>query len=86
MKAHLADADSPLKEGSDVIANCGVIVKNVHFVFLWDNENFPEFLSVSMTRICRKCAHLELEKKYVYGIVCAQELLDAAREELEVAA
>ena len=86
MKAHLADSENPLKEGSDVQANCGEIVRNCHFVFLWDNENFPEFLSVSMTRICRKCSQLELGKKYVYGIVCAQELIEAKREEVKAAA
>jgi hypothetical protein len=83
MKAHLIDADAPVKEGSDLIVNCGATVPNGRFVFLWDSEEYPEFLSVSMTRVCRKCASLELEKKYVYGVVSGQEVMDAESVERE---
>lgn len=83
MKAHLADSNTPLKEGSDILANCGAQVPNGRFVFLWNNDEYPEFLSVSMTRICHKCAELELEKKYVYGVVSGQEAMDEARKGVE---
>jgi hypothetical protein len=86
LQPHFCDSDEPLKEGFDIIANCGALVPNAEFVFLWNNDEFPEFLSVSMTRICRTCAQLELEKRYVYGIIAAQEILDATCDELEAVA
>ena len=74
MKAHLLDSLDPLKEGSDLLANCLTPVPNAQFVFLWDNDNYPEFLSVSMTRICRQCAQSALKGRYVYGIVPGAEI------------
>lgn len=79
-KAHLADSMEPLREGSDLTANCGAVVPKAQFVFLWDNENYPEFLSVSMTRICQRCAGSDLDRKYIYGIVPAQEVLHETHE------
>ena len=80
MKAHLLDTPDPVKEGSDLLANCLTKIPNAKFVFLWDNENYPEFLSVSMTRVCKVCAQSALKGRYVYGVVPGQELKDRERE------
>jgi hypothetical protein len=82
---HFCDVDEPLKEGVDLQANCGARVAKAHFIFLWDNDLVPEFLSVSMTRLCPRCARLPLNRKYVYGIAAGEEMLHL-EDELEAIA
>jgi hypothetical protein len=86
IRAHLLDTQEPVKEGSNLLANCLTPVPNARFVFLWDNEHYPEFLSVSMSRICRECAKSELRGRYVYGIVNGQQTMDRNDEEWEAVA
>lgn len=86
IRAHLLDVAEPIKEGTNLLANCLTPVPNARFVFLWDNEHYPEFLSVPMSRICRECAKSELKGKYVYGIVNGQQMMDRNEDQLEAIA
>jgi hypothetical protein len=72
MKAHLIDSDEPLREGITYTALCGAVVRDATFVFFFNDDatNFRESLNTLNT--CRHCIDLEIEKRYVYGILPAE--------------
>ena len=70
MRAHLIDTDNPLKEGSDVQALCGELVKNVIFVYSFDSQIAPELVSgLNTLNTCKNCYRIELTKRYIYGLL-----------------
>lgn len=76
MRCHLTDSDEPLHEGGDQVALCGTPINKARFVFMFDRD-FDDFLESANTLLfCRICSELEIEKRYVYGILSGQEALD----------
>lgn len=79
IKTHLADSDSPLKEGSKLLAICGAFIPDAAFLIEWD-ENFRGALTETINRmsgLCSKCRkqYPSLQGRYVYGIYCGEEAL-----------
>ena len=88
MKAHIANSPEPLREGSDIQAICGHLVKNVVFAYMFDTGIAPEFLG-GMTTIntCKDCFRIPLSNQYVYGLLPGAEIRPKHEEkEVEVAA
>lgn len=76
MKAHLKDSENSIKEGSTVVANCGLEIPNALFVFIWDDAGHdvtvfdnPE----NLRGICKNCK-VPWEKRMRYGLVNGQEI------------
>jgi hypothetical protein len=75
MKAHLIDTAEPLKEGSDVEAICGELVRNVVFAYMFDSVLAPEFVTgMNTINTCRTCYRIPLNKQYVYGLLPGAEI------------
>jgi hypothetical protein len=87
VKAHLIDSETPLIEGQTYSALCGAEVKHCVFVYMFNTDCAEEFLgALSTINTCRKCFQVEIEKRYVYGIVPAQEAMEHDRKLVESAA
>jgi len=75
MKAHLICSDIPLEEGKDYFAACGDVIQRAVWVYMFDTDHSREFLaSLSAVTTCSHCYRKELEERYVYGMVSADEL------------
>ena len=86
MKAHLLDSEVPLIEGQTYTAICGAEVSQAVFVYMFNTDHAEEFLgALSSINTCKKCYQLEIEKRYVYGILPGQEAMHES-EELEAVA
>lgn len=71
MKAHLKDTSQPLVEGSDVTANCGVVVKSAVAVGVIDNEDASVKVDGRSSFLyCRECNALPFTGvRYSYLII-----------------
>ena len=73
MKIHLLETDDPnLKEGADLKANCGSIVKNSVFAMKFDFD-LGDVAGWNSLRICQNCKDFALTHRFIYGIVNGQE-------------
>ncbi len=74
IKTHLADSDSPLKEGTKLLAKCGAIVPDAAFVYEWNDDvlNWPDFFRSVCIRCQKQCASVTL-KRYIYGLRSGEE-------------
>lgn len=76
MKTHLADSSVPLKEGSELTAICGAVIKDAAFVFMWDDAEILTSISgyLRLSASCRKCKATPKSGRYIYGIVHGEEM------------
>lgn len=81
MRVHLLDSAEPLKEGTDLTANCSSLVPKAAFAFMVDIQSLgPDSINLSANTLllCSTCiqglAHRGPSKRYCYGIVAGQEL------------
>jgi len=73
VRVHFKDCDTPdLKEGSELTANCGAVVRNAVFAMKFDFD-LGEISEWNSLRICRECRDLEFDHRFVYGICNGQE-------------
>lgn len=77
MKTHLADSSVPLKEGSELTAICGAVIKDAAFVFMWDDltVNVRAFSGVTWVKgLCSQCKKIQVKQRYIYGIASGEEM------------
>jgi len=87
MKAHIFQSAAPIKEGEDLIALCGVLVKNCVWAYAWDANLAPEFVTgLTTLNTCNGCYRSFLSERYIYGVV-SREMFDEEmrRRQLEPA-
>lgn len=75
MKVHLRCEYEPiLREGSEIEADCGAIVKNSVFAMKFDGT-MGQIAEFNPLMVCAKCMSLELgnNKRFIYGIVSGPE-------------
>lgn len=78
MKVHILDVAEPdLKEGSELEANCGAIIKNAAFAMRFDFD-LGDIVNWNRTLVCQQCLEIEPTEKFIYGLV---EWQDALREQ-----
>jgi hypothetical protein len=69
VRVHFKDVIEPnLKEGSDLMANCGAIVKNAQFAMKFDFE-LGDILDWNALLICQECLEIEPRERFIYGLV-----------------
>lgn len=73
-KIHLLTTDAPIRERSDVAANCGETVQRARIAFLWDNALTGALMEYPSFNTCKKClaASQALENEgraFVYGVI-----------------
>jgi hypothetical protein len=74
-KVHFLDVSEPdLKEGSELTANCGAVIKNAAFAMKFDFD-LGDVVNWSRTLICQQCLEIEPEQRFIYGIMEWQEAL-----------
>lgn len=73
MKVHFLDVPEPtLQEGEDLTANCGAVVKGAAFAMKFDFE-LGDISEWNSLRVCGDCLNLEMDHRFVYGLVSGQE-------------
>jgi hypothetical protein len=76
-KVHFKDVPEPdLKEGSDLTANCGAIIKNAQFAMKFDFD-LGDIVDWNTLRVCQECLELEFDHRFIYGLISGQEARDA---------
>lgn len=79
MKVHFLDVPEPtLKEGSDLTANCGAVVKNAAFAMQFDFE-LGDISDWNALLVCADCLHLELDNRFIYGLISVNEVLSEGK-------
>jgi hypothetical protein len=79
VKAHFRDVDEPnLKEGSDLAANCGKLIKNAQFAMMVDFSGeevkvMEAVMGLNPLKVCVLCIHLSLRSGYVYALIPGEE-------------
>lgn len=74
MKVHFLDVEEPdLKEGSDLVANCGAIIKNATFAMKFDFD-LGDIVDWNALLVCGECLELELDNRFIYGLVSGKDI------------
>lgn len=75
MKVHFLDVPEPtLKEGTDLTANCGAVVKNVAFAMQFD-FNLGDICNWNPLLACSVCLSLKRDHRFCYGLISVNEVL-----------
>ena len=86
MIVHLADSSEPLTlTGGDQRVLCGEIVSHAMPVMLLDDlvVDADGIVGSNLGAFCRHCLQIEIEKRYIYGLVAGEELKHLEEEEGE---
>lgn len=80
MRVHLLDSAEPLKEGTDLTANCSSLVPKAAFAFMVDIQSLgPDSINfgANTLMLCADCiqglANRGPSRRYCYGIIAGQE-------------
>lgn len=90
-KVHFKSAIEPsLQEGTDIVANCGQVVKNAQFAMKFDSHaGEAEWSEKCTVLLCGVCAGVILAEfvppqndanRFYYGLIDGQYVKDHARE------
>ncbi len=75
-KIHFLDVAEPdLQEGSDLVANCGALIKNVAFAMRFDFE-LGNIVDWNTILCCSECLIIEFDERFIYGLISVREVLD----------
>ena len=72
MKCHYVSSPTPLKEGSDIKAACGVVVPKAAFVRFGDSDTVTTEMPI-VRGGCRRCFDADWRHRFVYVICAGQE-------------
>jgi hypothetical protein len=82
-RPHIVTSEEPIREGSGVTAHCGEPIAKAAFAFAWDGDIMGHY-DLRLGGCCRKCCAADLsDRRYVYGVVEAQEAMLERRESEE---
>lgn len=77
MKVHFLDVEDPdLKEGSDLVANCGALIKKAAFAMKFDFD-LGDIVDWNRTLVCETCLELEPDNRsirFIYGLVSGKDV------------
>lgn len=69
MKVHFKDVPEPiLKEGSELTANCGAVIKNAQFAMKFDFD-LGDIVDWNTLLVCGECLELEFDHRFIYGLI-----------------
>jgi hypothetical protein len=76
-KIHILNTDSPImRDGLDLTANCGIVLRKAKRAFTWDETVVGEMISTWPTSVCRQCANLSDKQNkgrhFIYGLKSGQ--------------
>lgn len=68
---HLLDVADPshVKEGMDLMANCGQPIRRAVFALRFESE--PGDITETI-RICRRCMATQTKQRWVYGVISGE--------------
>ena len=80
MKVHFLDVPEPnLKEGANLVANCGATISSAVFAMKFDFD-LGEISEWNALRVCQDCMELEPNHRFIYGLVNGEESKHAVSE------
>jgi hypothetical protein len=73
-KVHFTDTPEPtLVEGSDLVANCGAVIRKAVFAMRFD-FSLGDISEWNSLRVCHECLDLEFKHQYLYGLISGEDL------------
>lgn len=73
MKVHFLDVPEPtVKEGSELTANCGAVIRNAVFAMQFDFD-LGDIVEWNQLLCCSRCLEIEFDHRFIFGLISGEE-------------